>query len=272
MGVIMSNRSRAASRSPPPAREPASGVDHGTPNTMKLRQVLESDGQSFAGELSMDPALRNEEQQDPKSGDYYESCGGSVSGELLADGTPHLAPLSQSAISSATGKTPRRKVRPWLETILARYGLVADEQEWRRYLHVFLDDVHVLYPFLHPPSLWETFNELWEYSAFWSMASHEDHMQKRMSVALLCFCLALGRCSVSTRMDNADGVHSAGWSLHSVGIILMPDIMKMSNKCAKSLLTLQILIARVRLPRQLHPLLTRLARLCGSGGQSLSPC
>lgn len=232
-------RESTHANSPPVVQGPTSGEDHGSPNTIELQEVLETDGQSFAGELSMISA--SDDKRD-RSTAYDKGCG-SASSRLDTDGT---LTLLQPNMSTVTGEKPGGKVRAWLETHLARHGLVADRAEWGRYLQVFLDEVHILYPFLHPPSLWGTFNEVWEYSALWFMTKAEERENKRMSVALLCFCLALGRCSISTRMSDADGVHSSGWSLYCAGITLVPDILKMSNKCAKSLLTLQILTLRVR--------------------------
>lgn len=217
----------------------SSGDDFGSPSTVELQDVLETDGQSFAGELSM--ASPDDDKQDR----IIRSEKGSVPFLTRPDADRTLALLLQPSSITAGGKSGR-KVRAWLETHLARHGLVADRAEWKQYLQVFLDEVHTLYPFLHPPSLWETFNEVWEFSALWSMASPEERVNKRMSVALLCFCLALGRCSMSTRMSDADGVHSSGWSLFTAAIGLVPEMLKMSNKCAKSLLTFQILTVRVR--------------------------
>ncbi|KAF7554459.1 hypothetical protein G7Z17_g2928 [Cylindrodendrum hubeiense] len=208
------------------------GDDFPTPKSNELENVLEADGQTFAGEISMSPAFQ----------DVDESLGRSVNSTKPLPNIPTGSSLQNS---TASGDKGSRKVRGWLESILSQHGIVANEEEWRRYLAIFLDEIHILYPILHQPTVWETFNELWEYSALWSMSNSADREQKRMSVALICFCLALGRCSVSTRMTDANGVHSAGWSLYSVGVALMHDTMEMSNNAAKSLVTMQILVLRV---------------------------
>ncbi|KAH7133763.1 fungal-specific transcription factor domain-containing protein [Dactylonectria macrodidyma] len=202
------------------------GEDFPTPKSTELDSVLEVDGQTFAGEISMSPAF-----QDVDEGPVNAA---SKSLPNIPAGPP-----------AAPGDKGSRKVRGWLESVLNQHGVVANEEEWRRYLAIFMDEIHILYPILHRPTVWATFDELWEYSALWSMSNSADREQKRMSVALVCFCLALGRCSVSTRMTDANGVHSAGWSLYSVGLALMQDTMEMSNAAAKSLVTLQILVLRV---------------------------
>lgn len=200
------------------------------PASTQLQRVLEPDGQSFMGELSMTSAL--------------VEADGSLSEEStdniikLAVDLPRDNPPGSSKSS--------RKVRGWLENVLERYGVVADEDEWRRYMDLFFEEIHVLYPVLHPPSVWETFNGLWEYGALWPMADSAEREEKRLSVALVCFCLALGRCCVSTRMTDATGVHSSGWSICSVGMALMQDSERISKTGATSLLGLQILVLRVR--------------------------
>ncbi|KAK7409175.1 hypothetical protein QQX98_008668 [Neonectria punicea] len=209
-----------------------SGEDLPTPKSTDLQNVLEADGQTFAGEISMSPAFQ----------DVEENLGHV---NTSSKPPPSFSPRASHQEYTASGEKRPRKMRGWLETVLKQHGIVPDEEEWRRYLVIFMDEIHVLYPVLHRPTIWETFNELWEYSALWSMTNSVEREQKRMSAALICFCLALGRCSVSTRMTDANGVHSAGWSLYSAGVALMQDTMEMSNTAAKSLLAMQILLLRV---------------------------
>lgn len=219
-------RNRRESGTLGPVRE----NDSQSPASTQLQRVLEPDGQSFMGELSMTSALVE------------------VEGSLSEESADNIIKV---AVDLPRDKPPgnnksSRKVRGWLENILERYGVVADEDEWRRYMELFFEEIHILYPVLHPPSVWETFNGLWEYGALWSMADSIEREEKRLSVALVCFCLALGRCCVSTRMTDATGVHSSGWSICSVGMELMQDSERISKTGATSLLGLQILVLRVR--------------------------
>lgn len=218
-------RNRRESGTLGPVRE----NDSHSPASTQLQRVLEPDGQSFMGELSMTSALVE------------------VEGSLSEESADNIIKV---AVDLPRDKPPgnnksSRKVRGWLENILERYGVVADEDEWRRYMELFFEEIHILYPVLHPPSVWETFNGLWEYGALWSMTDSIEREEKRLSVALVCFCLALGRCCVSTRMTDATGVHSSGWSICSVGMELMQDSERISKTGATSLLGLQILVLRV---------------------------
>ncbi|KAG7142776.1 Patulin cluster transcription factor patL like protein [Verticillium longisporum] len=207
----------------------AAGEDHQISSTIDLSNVMEPDGQTFAGEISMSPGLQGMEDDMDR---------------MAADSSGMMAEYPSRSPNPAGDSSPR-KIRAWLEAILDQHGVVADEEAWRRYLHVFLEEIHILYPILHAPTLWETFNEMWEYSALWPLTSSAEREQKRMAVALVCFCLALGRCSVSSRVTDANGVQSAGWTLYSVGMSLLQDSTEMSNTAAKSLLTLQMLLIRV---------------------------
>ncbi|KAK7706628.1 hypothetical protein SLS64_007459 [Diaporthe eres] len=125
---------------------PAHENDSHSPASTQLQRVLEPDGQSFMGELSMTSALAEVDGSlSEESADNIIK----VAGDLPRDRHPRNNKSS-------------RKVRGWLENILERYGVVADEDEWRRYMELFFEEIHVLYPVLHPPSVWETFNGLWE--------------------------------------------------------------------------------------------------------------
>lgn len=224
----------------PHRRASMSPEDHATPDSTVLQSVLEieADGPTFAGEATMSPNFKG--ALDPQT--TSPVTGGGLRPDSLIPMTDMDAP-----------STGQRKLRGWLEKIFAEHGLVADEAEWRRYLHVFLEEIHVLYPFLHPPALWQAFEEMWEYSALWVMSDTVEREQKQMSVALVCFCLGLGRCSVSTRMEDLDGVHSAGWTMYSAGMSLIQhEAGEASSLPATMLLAFQTSIARVCLPPSLH--------------------
>lgn len=209
---------------------PLTAEDHKTPDSQGLQSVLEPEGQAFAGEASLDSGARSMLLEP------------SISGSVASSSAPYRRPSSPLS-EHAPGRTG--KIRGWLERVFAQHDLFADQAEWRRYLRVFFDEVHILYPFLHPGSVWQTFDEMWEYSALWVMSDTAEREQKRMAAALVCFCLALGRCNVSTRMEDVDGVQSAGWTLYSAGMSLMLDMPEPSNTSATSLLGFQISILRV---------------------------
>lgn len=232
--------------SKPHRRSSMSPEDHPTPDSTILQSVLENEagGPTFAGEATMSPGFKDAldpQTTSPVTGSLHHRPHHHSSIPTFSRPDP-LIPVNDADAPSAG----RRKLRGWLEKIFAEHGLVADEAEWRRYLHVFLEEIHVLYPFLHPPALWQAFEEMWEYSALWIMSDTVEREQKQMSVALVCFCLALGRCSVSTRMEDLDGVHSAGWTMYSAGMSLVHhEAGDGGSAPATMLLAFQTSIARV---------------------------
>ncbi|RNJ60324.1 hypothetical protein D7B24_008706 [Verticillium nonalfalfae] len=223
--VAMEQRSRTFSVGEVDAVRRAGGSTAGNASTMELLArlaevehrlnmiptsnfdaMLYKNGQTFAGEISMSPGLQGMDDDMDR---------------MAADSSGMMAEYPSRSPNPALDSSPR-KIRAWLEAILDQHGVVADEEAWRRYLHIFLEEIHILYPILHAPTLWETFNEMWEYSALWPLTSSAEREQKRMAVAL-----------------------SAGWTLYSVGMSLLQDSTEMSNTAAKSLLTLQMLLIRV---------------------------
>ncbi|KAK2675169.1 hypothetical protein RAB80_010153 [Fusarium oxysporum f. sp. vasinfectum] len=108
-----------------------------------------------------------------------------------------------------------------------------------------MDEAHPMYPIVHPPAVWDIFNEMWQYPALGPSANSTEREQSRVSLALVCFCLALGRCSFSTRVNGPSGVDFSGWSLHNVGMSLLGDLLETSNTAIKSLLMLQVLMVRI---------------------------
>lgn len=209
----------------------ASQGNRPTPTSKELQGVLEADGQTFGGELSMSPDFKevNTEEASNTTSPIELSTGLSI----------------QPSGTAQTSGNGVRRIRGWLERVVQNYGLVADETQWRSYLDVFLDEIHPIYPFIHPPLLWAAFNELWEESELWHMTDPSGHEEKRLSVGLVFLCLALGRVATSTRMTDTSGVESSGWTFYSAGLSIMPDVMEMSNKVTKSLLTLHTILIRV---------------------------
>ncbi|KAK7420785.1 hypothetical protein QQX98_002589 [Neonectria punicea] len=194
----------------------------------ELISALETDGQTFAGELSMTPPLDDEDES--------MDCSNTASYGML--------PEYPSPGSSLHHPTTRR-VRGWLESILAQHGVVADEQQWRYDLQHFMEEVHPFYACLHPPKVWETFNDMWEYSALWSVTDAAGRERQRLSLALVFFCLALGRCGMPLTMPDASAAYSSGWGLYSVGMTLLQGGMETSSMATKSLLMPQALVIRV---------------------------
>lgn len=108
-------------------------------------------------------------------------------------------------------------------------------------LDTCFDEVHVLYPFLHPPSVRQTHECLWKDSLSSATGELEENQELRFSAAIVFICLALGRCTASSRIDKEDGAHSAGWSLYSVALDLARPLLDIASGPAIALTSLQVL-------------------------------
>ncbi|KAM0418498.1 hypothetical protein ACHAPD_004857 [Fusarium lateritium] len=198
----------------------------------KLQSALETEGQTFAGEMTMTPAFEDESDRlDHNS---------SVSSAMRVDYSSPASSLQPPA-TSPSDVTGRKG--GWFQGLLRRHGVVTDQEQCRYHLQVYMDEVHPMYPVVHPPAVWDIFNDMWQHSSSSNESAQSE--QLRVSVALVCFCLALGRCSLSTRMSDPSGVKSSGWSLYNVGMSLLGDLFETSNTAIKSLLMLQVLMVRI---------------------------
>ncbi|KAM0189101.1 hypothetical protein ACHAPI_010246 [Fusarium lateritium] len=216
---------------PRPTQNHASVEGQLQPSAAKLQSALETDGQTFAGEITMTPGFEDENDGLDQNG--------SISSAIRAD---YSSPASSLHPPATTPSDVTGRKSAWFERILARHGVVTDQQQCSYHLQVYMDEVHPMYPVVHPPAVWDIFNEMWQYTASAESAPRE---QMRVSVALVCFCLALGRCSMSARMSDPSGVESSGWSLYNVGMSLLGDLLETSNTAIKSLLMLQALMVRI---------------------------
>lgn len=202
---------------------PSSVTLHGT-------SIPEADGQLFAGEVSINQALERLEQHVPKQQAPAHAL------------TPESsrASLTSKPTGNATAE-PEKANGSSLKETLAYHGVVPDREKWKGYLVTFVEQVHVLYPFLHPPSIWNIFNQFWEQSDAWSMDTPVPE-QTRIKLSLLLFCVAVGRCTGSSRVEDANGMEVAGWNIYSAAVSLLGDHLDISKFGAKSLEGLQVLV------------------------------
>ncbi|KAH7095436.1 fungal-specific transcription factor domain-containing protein [Paraphoma chrysanthemicola] len=143
-------------------------------------------------------------------------------------GTP-FSPKMRTSLRNGADLDVQKHSRSWLREILLSHGVVPEQLEFKTFLEAFFDEVHILHPVLHPPSVWQTFNYLWKHSLLVSLHDMDSNGETRLSVALIFVCLALGRCTTSSRADNADGAHSAGWTLYNVALDIVPSLFDIAS-------------------------------------------
>ncbi|PVH85160.1 hypothetical protein DL98DRAFT_583756 [Cadophora sp. DSE1049] len=234
MKAVMSSGARisleADERNTPTQSTESAISHHGSPESALNRG--DSDRQTFIGEVSMHELAQAKEQLDDLPVQYSETS-------PLSNGAP-FSPKGRTLQRHVSDPDAQKRSRSWLREILFSHGVVPEQLECRTFLEVFFDEVHVLYPFLHPPSVWRTFDYLWKQSLLVSSDDIEKSGESRLSVALMFICLALGRCTASSRIDNADGAHSAGWTLYNVAMDLVPSFFDIASDSAISLHGLQV--------------------------------
>ncbi|KAI6758731.1 hypothetical protein HG530_010971 [Fusarium avenaceum] len=153
-----------------PAHNHASVNDQLEPSTAKLQSALETDGQTFAGEITMTPTFEDESDRlDHNS---------SVSSAMRVD---YSSPASSFHPPATSPSDVAGRKRGWFERLLARHGVVTDQQQCKYHLQVYMDEVHPMYPVVHPPAVWDIFNEMWEHPTSTKSGQSE---QLRVSVAL----------------------------------------------------------------------------------------
>lgn len=199
----------------------------------------DSGRQTFVGEISM-PAL------EASSNEL-----GHASSVKSATSNPVLDTDDQN-----TGRTARvgakKQSRGRLRKTASSHGIVPEDLDCERLLKVCFDEVHILYPFLHPPSVHQTCKYLSSKSFMVSQSELEERQESNLTVAIVFICLALGQCTASSRITDAEPHHSAGWSLYSVAMDLIRPQLDIVSDAPICLQSLQILILMASLHSRTH--------------------
>ncbi|KAG2170733.1 hypothetical protein JADG_010472 [Aureobasidium aubasidani] len=136
---------------------------------------------------------------------------------------PHLNLHEKSATIQAD-----HSGREWLEERLSRCGIELNQNEWRRWLHTYFTEMHIFCPFLHPPAVWQTFEDFWSKDPSLSTYSAGQH-EARTSLAIVFLCMAIGRCTISPRSRHTEDRHSSGWSLYIISTAFLSDLLDLAK-------------------------------------------
>ena len=210
--------------------------DRGSPEHMSIEQRLILVG---------DPSMLNAHRETDALQDYVGiHSQRRTLASSPASGPVPLTPKPYSTLNAGAEKDSRL----WLRTILLSFGIVPEKKEWLKHLELYFGEIHILFPFVHPPTVWDTFNYLWQNSLFVSSnILSDDSKESKISVALLFLCLANGRCAGSSRVDEANGRNSAGWSLYSVAMYLLRENLDLTQDHPSSAVSTQALTLMVSL-------------------------
>jgi hypothetical protein len=152
--------------------------------------------------------------------------------------------LTPSPQSSPKG-SHRQQTKSYIYQALDSHKIVPDRVQWDRAMKTFCDEVHILVPFLHLPSVWKAYERLWE-SFLIPSASHYSRGEWRFTFACVLLCLANGTCVESSRVDGQQGQYSAGWSLYRAARDVFGDLLDVFGHCTDQILLLQNILLMVR--------------------------
>ena len=185
------------------------------------------------GETSVTHALQRVE-------DRLNELGMPVLERDSAPGTPPMTPLPANTKDYNYNSVGHRVKRALNEN-----GIAPDRATWDDYLEIYLTEVHLLYPFSNETSIAETYEKLWEV-----LGTSNEVMLPEIELDKACqmlLILALGRCTVSTRIHKSEGFHSAGWSMYCTAMDLLGNLLDTVNDDSRPLSSLHSLVLVVSL-------------------------
>ncbi|KAL4905535.1 fungal-specific transcription factor domain-containing protein [Aspergillus multicolor] len=202
------------------------------------KRSVRGDSVAFSGETSIRYTLTQLERDLVRAGGTPEYLDGSPSRKSTPALTPAPSPGVECSQTSGIALD--------MHNALRKYGVEASKPQWDTYLDTFCNAIHTMYPFLHLPSLWCQYNEMWQsWSAERSFSDTHCGRDEQIAVAQVLICLAVGRCTTSPRVAGAEARHSAGWSLYSAATDLFGDILSSFEECSNQILVLQTLALMV---------------------------
>lgn len=168
----------------------------------------------------------------------------------------HIGGAYQDRDSATTSQTARALLPPspvshrddisgdwekfYIREVLGKFNIEPDRPRWDEFLDTFCEEIHILYPMVHLPTL------RLNYLGMWNKYLLSDHElagdNHRFTIAQLWICLAIGRCTQSPRLYGEDGRHSAGWSFYDAAMHLFGDLLTSFQECSSPILVLQTLV------------------------------
>ncbi|KAF7596709.1 hypothetical protein BBP40_000137 [Aspergillus hancockii] len=201
------------------------------PMNSDISDPVRSQVPAFSGESSIKHTLDQIEGYLEHTGAAYDQPENSMS--CRASGKILTAP------SSPLGASREMREMADIRRVLTAYGIDTRKDEWDAFMRTFCDEVHILYPFLHIPSLRANYANMWNSSFSSSEHEFQRSMDYRIMVAQVWVCIALGRCTDSPRVSSEEGKHSAGWSLFEATTDLIGDLLGSFRTCSRPILILQ---------------------------------
>ncbi|KAJ6122215.1 hypothetical protein N7512_004680 [Penicillium capsulatum] len=192
---------------------------------------------SFSGETSITHNLTVVEDRLEQMGVQYEGMRSPPPNHSFSRLTP--------APGSSTGRIPEISGRNPFSRLLNTHGIVPDRKKWDELMQTFCDEVHILVPFLHLPTVRDVYEKTWTRLMDLAPNVTETRGVYRVQTAHVLLCLANGRCVESSRFEGDQGPYSAGGSLYSAARGIFGDLLDGLHQCADQILVLQTVLLMV---------------------------
>lgn len=192
---------------------------------------------TFSGETSIAHNLTVVEGRLEQMGVQYKRLRSASPRQRFAS---RLTPSPNELIDDSSGRQ-----MSFIQKVLDAHRIVPERQQWDRLMHTFCDEVHILVPFLHLPSLWKLHDQFWKCSWNRQSKDRQEHGAHRVQTAQVLLGIANGRCVESSRFEGDGGPYSAGWSLYSAARDIFGDLLDGFRQCADQILILQTVIMMV---------------------------
>ncbi|CEJ59802.1 hypothetical protein PMG11_08406 [Penicillium brasilianum] len=192
---------------------------------------------TFSGETSVAHSLTVVEGRLKQMGvEYKRLRSASPSQQFISRLTPSPNEAPEDLLGRNTSFIPR---------VLDAHRIVPDRRQWDGLLRTFCDEVQILVPFLHLPSLWHLHDELWKSGWHDGFKDQPKQGSHRVQAAQLLLCIANGKCVESARLEDDRGPYSAGWSLYSAAREIFGDLIDGFRQCEDQVLVLQTVVLMV---------------------------
>lgn len=112
-------------------------------------------------------------------------------------------------------------------------------------MNTFCDEVLILVPFLHLPSVWEAYESMWDDKLVTPSVPGSPRAEWRFTSSYVLLCLANGTCVESSRVNDQEVQYSAGWSLYRAARDIFGDLLDVFGQCTNQILLLQNIILMV---------------------------
>lgn len=221
----------------PVDRPGSTTIVNGSFTSSKNKALVRDEVNSFSGETSIRHVLEEVEERLETT----QGHGGPATNAPHSQvSTPILTPPSHHERGE---KSPEYNN---YRNIFLTYGIQPKRPQWDKSLDIFCTEIHILYPFLHLPTLRNNHDVMWNSLALSSEPDIHKSKISEIALAQLLVCIAIGQCTESPRLENREGRHSAGWSLYGAAYGLIGDLLDSFESCPDPLLLLQTLALVVR--------------------------